>query len=115
MDRGLLIKQLQAAPVAIRTAEEKRDDKVAILIEAQREFEEAKRHCLLNDYLTGKNEAIREAQLAEKTLAERIRVEELEFQVRVLNREVKFQERMFQALVQISEIYVAEINVVKQT
>lgn len=105
MDRGLLIRELQAAPVMIRSAEEARDDKVFVLLEAQQALADAQQHYLLNDYITGKNEAVREAQLAEKTAAERVRVQELEFQVRVMTREVKFQERMFQALIQISELH----------
>jgi uncharacterized protein (UPF0305 family) len=114
MDRGLLIKQLQAAPVAIRTAEEARDAKFMQLLEARRTLESERQAFIVDGTLDGKNETVRAAQLDQMTAPEKIVVDNLDLQLRALAREVQFQERTFQALLKIADIFVDEIVVVKK-
>lgn len=111
MDRGLLIKQLQAAPAAIRTAAEERDAKFMQLLEARRSLESERQALIVDGSLDGKNETVRAAQLDQFTAPEKIVVDNLELQHRALIREAQFQENHFQALLKVADIFVDEVLV----
>lgn len=98
MLRDEVSKLLLDAPARCLEAEKLRDEQFAYLLEARRELHDAECNVLLGDALTGKNEQIRNAQMVEETAPERIRVSELEIQLRELERGVRFHERTFEML-----------------
>jgi hypothetical protein len=106
MTREEIYKSLQMAPDRCKNAEESLHDKLCDLTEAQRELADAERAAILDDFvLMGKNERVREARLQAHTAAERVRVEELEAQVRSLKIAVKYYERVYEMLTKFADAH----------
>ena len=106
MDKSNLLSKLMDCPQRICDLHRAAQETINLIEQVQRELKESECHYLLDEYgpINGKNEQIREAQLYERTLPERIRLEELR---RVLaNREISLElaENEFQACLSASRL-----------
>lgn len=106
MDKPALISKLMECPLRIRDLRQAAQETTNLIEQVQRELKEAECHFLLDEYgpITGKNEQIREAQLYQKTLPERIRLEELHRVLAYRTISLEMAQNEFQACLAVSRL-----------